>query len=173
LKFIFKHVDSNILIAAFVPDEKDRRNDAYKRCIAFLQRVKDKEKNTKLRISLTALGEVLQILLHKREAERERGLSEMCSYFQDMKGRLEPYSPKLKGQPENLHLALKKAGSCCEEMKDSQADASIVACAMTDPDAVTLYTMDTHLLSCGHVKETVREFRRENNLSKLRIRGVV
>ena len=56
-----------------------------------------------------------------------------------------------------------------EQGKDSYADALIVATAMVDPEAVSLFTTDRHMLTCPRLGERVRDFRESNELRRLRI----
>ena len=96
-------------------------------------------------------------------------MGDFVSFVRKMKGRFEPYSPKLRGTPERLFEAMKSAGSCCEQGKDSHADALIVATAMVDPEAVSLFTTDRHMLTCPRLGERVGDFRELNELRRLRI----
>ena len=121
---IVKHVDTEIFVAAFIPDEKDRldHNDAV--CKSFLTRVLEREQNTRLRVSFTALGEFF-FIYSRRRMRTAVSLDQFLAFSDQMRDRLEPYSPELKGPTEKLHEALKIAGSCCETSKKSHADALI------------------------------------------------
>jgi hypothetical protein len=166
-----KHVDTEVFIAAFIPDEKDRLDKNDVRCRSFLTRVLNNEPTTRLRLSFTALGEFLFVYLTRR-SRLAVTLDPFQQYISQMRDRFEPYSPELKGPPEKLHYALRMAGSCCEVGKSSHADAMISAYAMVDPEAVGLYTRDRHMISCPVLNDNIREFRRENQMPRLRIRMV-
>ncbi len=93
-------------------------------------------------------------------------------FVRRMGKRFEPYSPKLKGASSNIHEALGLIGHCCADMESAQADASMLAYAMVDPAAITLYTVDAHLLSCRRVSKAVQQFRVDHDLGKLRIKPI-
>ena len=169
-ELIVKHLDSFILIAAFMPDARDIRLE-HEVCKRFLDRVLEHEPNTKLRISITALGEVLVEFL-RRKIPEEASLRKLWEFVRKMGKRFEPYSPKLKGTASNIHEALGLIGHCCDDMESAQADASMLAYAMVDPAAITVYTVDRHLLLCRKVQEAVQQFREDHNLEKLRIKPI-
>ena len=169
-ELIVKHLDSFILIAAFMPDARDIRLE-HEVCKRFLGRVLEHEPNTKLRVSITALGEVLVEFLRRKMPE-EASLGRLWEFVRKMGKRFEPYSPKLKGTSSNIDEALGLIGHCCDDMESAQADASMLAYAMVDPAAITLYTVDVHLLSCRKVQEAVQQFREDHNLEKLRIKPI-
>jgi len=168
---IVKHVDTEVFISAFIPDDRDRidKNDA--KCLSFLTKVLSSEPNTRLRVSFTALGELLYVYATRRDYSTV-SLTPFLEYAMQMGNRFEPYSPELKGHPKNLHEALKTAGDCCEKGKTSHADAMIVAYALVDSEAVSLYTQDRHMLNCPILNERIRQFREEHDLSTLRIREI-
>jgi hypothetical protein len=151
--------------------KKDRldRNDL--RCNSFLTRVLEQEPTTRLRVSFTALGEFFFIYSRRRDRATVN-LNQFLEFSDRMGDRLEPYSPELKGPPEKLHEVLKIVGSCCEASKKSQVDALISAYAMVDSEAVGLHTNDRHTRNCPMLQERIREFRKTNQLGRLRIRGV-
>jgi hypothetical protein len=166
-----KHIDSEIIVAAFIPDEQDRQQKNDVICVSFLNQVMAKEPNTRLRVSFTALGEFFYVYARRRNHTQVHldGFLDFCTR---MGKRFEPYSPELKGPTGKLHEALKSTGDCCETGKKSHADALISAYAMVDSEAVSLYTLDRHMLSCPVLHDRIDEFRKANELGRLRIRPI-
>lgn len=172
-KFITKHVDSSVWIGAFIPDSRDKTEGIHKECRLFLDNIMTNERNTRLRISFTAMGEILKKHLWKpTDSDRECGIEAMKDYITRAGPRVDVYSPRLLGAPEFLSVAISNLRNCCDDMLKANADATILAYAMVDREASTLITLDNHLLFCNNVRSAVSEFRREYNLPKLGIRPV-
>jgi len=168
--FIAKHIDSCVFISAFMPDEEDHQAGLDVVARSFLIQIVDHEPNSRLRMSLPAWGEVLlRHLKSKADDPTQAGMQTLKEFFRTSGQKLEPFSPKLRGTPENLNNVLGSVKDCCEEMKNSHADTQIVAYAMVDPDASNLYTTDNHLLTCTRLRNVIRDFREDQNLRRLRI----
>lgn len=172
-KFEVKHLDSNIIIGAFFPDKKDIERDNDRLCSRFLNWICDHELNTKLRMSLVAYGEVLYKMQDSKDQRRiHSGYDRFIKYTERMGERFEIYSPKLEGSSEDIDKAIHILKKRDMEIRKYNADALIVAHAMVDKDASSIYTMDGHLLSGVEIETAVRIFRKNRSMRSLAIRPV-
>jgi hypothetical protein len=156
-----------------MPDKGDRQDGLDEVSKSFLTQIVDHEPNSRIRVSLPAWGEVLlRHLRAKDEDATQLGMESLKAFVRASGQKFEHYSPKLRGIPENLDDVIGSVKDSCDNMTDSHADTQIVAYAMVDSDASTLYTTDLHLLRCTKVGAVIREFRRNNLLRSLRIRPI-
>ncbi len=172
-KFITKHVDSSVWIGAFMPDKKDRRDGIDKLCLGFLDNVLQNESNTRLRMCFPALGEILLKYMWANDADRDpKGMEKLKSYVASAGSRIEPYSPKLVGLGEYLHEAIATLRDSCENMHKANADNTILSYAAIDQEAVSLYTLDGHMLQCPALGDALRTFRKKYEMPQLKIKYV-
>ncbi|MEM3656531.1 MAG: hypothetical protein QXP58_08480 [Thermoprotei archaeon] len=174
MNFEVKHLDTNIIMAAFFPSPSDINNDMHTNCLDFLNHIKSSEPNTKLRVSFTALGELLYKNLKRNTQEFKDGYEKLKEYIESIGNkRFEVYSPKLKGIPEKLGEVIEKIKATAgDQIVNSHADVLILTYAIVDGEASALYTTDGMLLSSIPIKNVVEEFRRNNCMRKLSIKPI-
>ncbi len=169
-EFQIKHLDTNILINAFFGDESDPEKNEY---LYFLEWIREHESNTKLRVSLPALGELLYETLKVDEDSFAKGYSRFRLYLKEMGERFEPYSPKLSDAPAYIDDFIKRLKErALNVFADSPADVVIVAYAAIDKDASSLYTTDSRLLNSEILSKIINEFREAHEMRKLRVKEI-
>ncbi|MDG7046990.1 MAG: hypothetical protein JRN53_05330 [Nitrososphaerota archaeon] len=125
-------------------------------------------------MSLVAYGEVFnKMQTSKDQRTIHNGYDKFIEYKKNMGKRFEIYSPKLEGSSEDIDKAIHILKERDVEIRKSNADALIVAYAMIDNDASSIYTMDNHLLNGVEIDTAVNMFRKKRSMRSLAIRPVI
>jgi len=159
------HLDTSVLIPML--KKKGRKDDIAKAAIRLRERAK-RRGHTKLKITLPVLGELVLFCLREQTTEP---LEELMTLKNALGEKLELGAvPKFRNTALDFHEVLSRLLRADDYLRDSPADAIIIALAVMDPEADVLKINDTTIILSGKLREEVNALRDELGFKKLKIK---